>query len=164
MLQPDSWQIFESPFGAFVLGFNSARKLQFSMPRVCCNFELPVHKRLDSIETEECKKEFRAYFSGGTRSFTTSFELKGTPFQEEIWDYLTTIPYGSTQTYLEVAQAVGAPKAVRAVGNAIGTNPLLVIIPCHRVIRSNGELGGYRGSIAMKAALLTLEQQNNKVS
>lgn len=83
--------------------------------------------------------------------------LTGTPFQKTVWAAVLEIPYGETRTYLDIAVAIGQPKAVRAVGSALGANPLAVTIPCHRVIRSDGLLGGYRWGIHRKKALLIKE-------
>jgi|TARA_B110000967_G_scaffold196727_1_gene227665 methylated-DNA-[protein]-cysteine S-methyltransferase len=86
--------------------------------------------------------------------------LNGTPFQLKVWNYLKNIPKGSVKTYTDVAKAIGKPKAVRAVANAIGKNPYPIKIPCHRVIRSDGSLGGYsgRGGINKKRRLLISER------
>ncbi|WP_017811583.1 methylated-DNA--[protein]-cysteine S-methyltransferase [Paenibacillus shenyangensis] len=85
-------------------------------------------------------------------------DLRGTPFQLAVWEALSRIPYGQTLTYSAVAEMAGRPDAVRAVGAAIGANPVLITIPCHRVIGKNGNLTGYRGGMPMKQALLQLEQ------
>ena len=87
-----------------------------------------------------------------------SLYVRGTPFQLSVWQALLTIPTAVTQTYTEIAQRIGKPKAVRAVGSAIGANPIAYCIPCHRVIRQNGELGGYRWGIACKRNMLHHEQ------
>ena len=86
--------------------------------------------------------------------------LNGTPFQLKVWNYLKNIPKGSVKTYTDVAKAIGKPKAVRAVANAIGKNPYPIKIPCHRVIRSDGSLGGYsgRGGVNKKRRLLISER------
>ena len=81
----------------------------------------------------------------------------GTPFQKKVWNIIQQIPYGSVQSYQWIADQIGKPKAVRAVGNAVGTNPVSIFIPCHRVIRSNGALGGYGGGLERKRQLLALE-------
>jgi len=107
----------------------------------------------------EIQKQLEAYFLEKQTSLTFPIELIGTPFQQKVWKLLTTIEYGKTKTYLEVAQMLGDHKKVRAVANAIGQNPLLIVIPCHRVIGSDGKLHGYRGGIKMKQALLNLERQ-----
>lgn len=85
-------------------------------------------------------------------------DQKGTPFQKKVWRALLTIPYGSTISYLEVAEKIKHPHAVRAVANAIGANPILILIPCHRVIRKNGALGGFSAGPSLKRKLLQLEQ------
>lgn len=83
--------------------------------------------------------------------------LGGSPFQRQVWEALRAIPYGETRSYKEVAQAVGRPAAVRAVGGACGANPIALITPCHRVVRSDGMPGGYGGGVERKRALLTME-------
>jgi len=86
-------------------------------------------------------------------------KLKGTPFQKKVWEALILIPKGKTITYKELARRIGRPRAVRAIGNAVGANPLIIQIPCHRVTRSDGTLGGYsgRGGVKTKRALLIKE-------
>ncbi|MBF2398796.1 methylated-DNA--[protein]-cysteine S-methyltransferase [Listeria marthii] len=104
------------------------------------------------------KEEIRAYLNGERTQFTVPIDLAATPLQLEVFNALQAIPYGETRTYTEIAEQINRPKAVRAVGTAIGKNPLLLVIPCHRVIGKNGKLTGYSGGIAMKEALLTLEK------
>ncbi|MBC2185601.1 methylated-DNA--[protein]-cysteine S-methyltransferase [Listeria sp. FSL L7-0229] len=104
------------------------------------------------------KEEIYAYLNGELTQFTVPLDLTATPLQLEVFNALQTIPYGETRTYTEIAEQINRPKAVRAVGTAIGKNPLLLVIPCHRVIGKNGKLTGYSGGIAMKEALLTLEK------
>ncbi len=89
-----------------------------------------------------------------------SLDIQGTPFQQQVWTGLTEIPSGTTLTYSELAERIGRPKSFRAVANACGANPVAVVIPCHRVIRSDGSLGGYRGGIKRKKILL--EREKNK--
>ena len=104
-------------------------------------------------------KQFQKYFRGELKSFKYSLDLRlGTPFQQKVWKALLTIPYGTTRSYKWLAQSIKNPKSARAVGNANGHNPLSIIIPCHRVIRENGELGGYTGGIQVKRNLLELEK------
>lgn len=88
--------------------------------------------------------------------------LKATEFQKAVWKETMKIPYGQTRTYKEIAKRIGKPKSYRAVGNALGVNPLLVIIPCHRVISSNGSLGGFSGGLKLKKFLLDLEKKHKK--
>ena len=104
-------------------------------------------------------KQLDQYFCGKLKNFTCKLDLShGTPFQQKVWRQLTSIPYGKTQSYGTLAQAIDRPRAFRAVGNANGKNPLPLIIPCHRVIRENGELGGYTGGLDIKRFLLDLEK------
>jgi methylated-DNA-[protein]-cysteine S-methyltransferase len=105
----------------------------------------------------ECTAQLRQYFAGDLQQFSVELEPQGTPFQKRVWDQLTTIPYGSTVTYLDIARAVGNEKAVRAVGAANGQNPISIIVPCHRVIGSDGKLTGYGGGLWRKEWLLKHE-------
>jgi methylated-DNA-[protein]-cysteine S-methyltransferase len=107
------------------------------------------------VETE---RQLRAYFSGTLRRFDLPLAPHGTPFQLAVWHALVAIPYGETRSYAEQARAIGRPSAVRAVGAANGQNPIPIVIPCHRVIGSNGKLVGFGGGLATKRALLDLEQ------
>ena len=104
--------------------------------------------------------QLREYFEGTRQVFDVPLALSGTPFQLKVWAALTDIPYGETITYGELAQRIGQPDAVRAVGAANGKNPVPIIVPCHRVIGSNGKLTGYGGGLPIKAALLDLERRN----
>ena len=97
------------------------------------------------------------YFAGTRRSFDLPFDLQGTEFQLEVWRALAEIPYGETRTYGEQAAALGRPRAVRAVGSANGRNPLSIVLPCHRVVGSDGALRGFAGGLEVKAALLAFE-------
>ncbi len=107
---------------------------------------------------ENVVKQLNLYFAGQLKSFSCDLDLsRGTAFQQKVWRQLPTIPYGKTQSYRTLAEAIGRPQAFRAVGNANGRNPLPLIIPCHRVIRENGELGGYTGGLFIKKFLLDLE-------
>lgn len=104
-------------------------------------------------------KQFKKYFKGQLKSFKFPLDLRlGTPFQQKVWKSLLTIPYGTTRSYKWLAQSIKNPNSARAVGNANGQNPLSIIIPCHRVVRENGELGGYTGGIQIKRYLLELEK------
>lgn len=99
------------------------------------------------------------YLVGESTNLTIPLELKGTPFQIEVWQALQEIPYGATVSYSSIAERVGRATAVRAVGSAIGANPIVFVVPCHRVISKNGTLGGFRGGLEMKQQLLQLEQK-----
>jgi len=102
--------------------------------------------------------ELTEYLQGSRRSFTIHLDLYGTPFQLAVWHALDNIPYGQTQTYSDIAHHIQKPAAVRAVGAAIGANPVLITVPCHRVIGKNGALTGYRGGMDTKTKLLQLER------
>jgi len=100
------------------------------------------------------------YFALKRKTFTLPLALVGTPFQKKVWHELRRIPFGETVSYKQVAQAIGNPQAVRAVGTANGKNPIPIIIPCHRVIRHNGNLGGYGGGLSRKEWLLHHERRS----
>ncbi|MFA5624323.1 MAG: methylated-DNA--[protein]-cysteine S-methyltransferase [Bradymonadales bacterium] len=100
------------------------------------------------------------YFEGRRKSFDISYALSGTPFQLRVWNALCEIPYGETRSYKDIAVRIGQPKACRAVGRANHSNPIMIMIPCHRVIGANGALSGYAGGVEIKKKLLELEAQN----
>ncbi|MGW2824024.1 methylated-DNA--[protein]-cysteine S-methyltransferase [Streptomyces sp. NPDC001443] len=104
------------------------------------------------------EEQLEAYFSGELKEFTLELRLTGTPFQQTVWEQLRAIPYGETRTYGELADALGNPKASRAVGLANGKNPVGIIVPCHRVIGASGGLTGYGGGLDRKQRLLDFER------
>lgn len=106
--------------------------------------------------TDRAAAQLMEYFDGKRKEFTLEVAPRGTPFQRAVWERLAAIPYGTTVTYGELAQATGRPTACRAVANAVGKNPLLIVFPCHRVVAANG-LGGFSAGIAVKRTLLRLE-------
>ncbi|EEX94519.1 methylated-DNA--protein-cysteine methyltransferase [Vibrio orientalis CIP 102891 = ATCC 33934] len=103
-------------------------------------------------------KQLDEYFAGQRTEFDLPLAAKGTSFQMQVWQALTSIPHGQTWSYQDLANAIGNPKAVRAVGLANGKNPISIIVPCHRVIGKNGKLTGYAGGVERKAKLLELEK------
>jgi methylated-DNA-[protein]-cysteine S-methyltransferase len=105
----------------------------------------------------EAERQLRAYFAGQLRRFDLPLDMRGTDFQLRVWHELESIPYGETRSYSQIAAAIGAPQAVRAVGAANGANPIPIIVPCHRVIGSSGKLVGYGGGLPLKKRLLALE-------
>lgn len=107
----------------------------------------------------EAIRQLRAYFAGELKQFDLPLAPEGTPFQQKVWRELCNIPYGETTSYGELARRVGNSKACRAVGLANGSNPIPIVIPCHRVIGANGKLTGYGGGLHIKEKLLALEQQ-----
>lgn len=106
--------------------------------------------------------QLKEYFMGQRTSFDIPLDLKGTEFQKRVWKELTKIPYGQTMTYAEQARNLGQPKSARAVGTANGKNPISVIIPCHRVIGTDGSLTGYAGGLEIKRQLLAIEGKEVK--
>ena len=110
-----------------------------------------------SGHTEKYVRELKEYFAGELRKFTFPLDLRGTPFQVKCWRALLDIPYGETRSYADIARAVGCPKGYRAVGLANNRNPIAIVVPCHRVIASDGTLCGYGGGLDVKRTLLELE-------
>ncbi len=105
----------------------------------------------------QAEQELREYFAGRRRTFTVKLDLEGTEFQRKAWQAMRKIPFGETISYGDQARKVGKPKAYRAVGSANGKNPIPIIVPCHRVLASDGSLGGYSLGLSMKRRLLALE-------
>jgi methylated-DNA-[protein]-cysteine S-methyltransferase len=128
------------------------RALQFH------SFDEPEGERNDAnLWMKQAVDELRRYFSGILRVFQVPLDMQGTDFQLDVWNHLVKIPFGETRSYGQVAESIGRPKAVRAVGAANGSNPIAIIVPCHRVIGSNGKLTGYGGGLPLKKRLLELE-------
>lgn len=110
---------------------------------------------------DQCINQLEEFFAGKRNQFNLPLHAEGTPFQKAVWDVTAAIPYGETCTYGEVAQAIGRPFASRAVGTALGQNPLCIVVPCHRVLAANGGMGGFAWGLNVKQSLLTLESQNS---
>ncbi|MDU9050999.1 MAG: methylated-DNA--[protein]-cysteine S-methyltransferase [Candidatus Electrothrix sp. Rat3] len=106
---------------------------------------------------QETIEQLQAYFSGNSAPFTVPLHIEGTEFQKKVWAELIKIPFGVRQSYRDIAEAIDRPKAARAVGAAVGRNPLPLFIPCHRIIGSNGALTGFAHGLAIKEQLLQLE-------
>lgn len=118
----------------------------------------------DNAMLKESKKQFDEYCKGERKIFDIPLLLIGSDFQKSVWHALMEVPYGTTTSYLQLAKNINNAKAVRAVANANGANAIGIIIPCHRVIGSDGTLVGYGGGLAVKKRLLTLEKNNNQQS
>jgi len=112
------------------------------------------------LETEQ---QLNDYFAGKRKKFSIKFDFAGTDFQKKVWETLAAIPFGETPSYGEIARRIGRPDAARAVGAAIGRNPISIAVPCHRVIGSNGKLTGFAGGLHTKASLLSLESESQTV-
>ncbi|WP_042454492.1 methylated-DNA--[protein]-cysteine S-methyltransferase [Neobacillus dielmonensis] len=121
------------------------------------------HLEEDEQKLKPYQEELVEYLEGERTSFTLPFDYHGTEFQQNVWQALCNIPYGETVSYSDIAHAINKPAAVRAVGAAIGANPVLITVPCHRVVGKNGSLTGYRGGLQMKSRLLDLESNRSIV-
>ncbi len=138
---------------------------------VMCDYTHSPHfsSHCNDCATLECDKSMTdtavtrllEYFAGTRTAFNIPVAPAGTPFRQKVWAALAEIPYGSTVSYTDIAAAIGQPRAVRAVAQAIASNPINIILPCHRVVGKNGQLTGYAGGIAAKKLLLRLEKEHS---
>jgi methylated-DNA-[protein]-cysteine S-methyltransferase len=149
----------DSPLGPLLLAADAAglRQILFVNGRHPARPESSW--REDRAPLSETIHQLQAYFAGELETFDLQLAPEGTPFQLEVWRRLCDIPYGETVSYGELAGRIGNPKASRAVGLANGSNPIPIVIPCHRVIGSNGKLTGYGGGLPIKEKLLALERR-----
>jgi methylated-DNA-[protein]-cysteine S-methyltransferase len=158
-----TFRFFDTPVGGLLLARDDAglRLIQFNGP---AEAEPPSRQepasswRYDEAAFADVTSQLEEYFAGFRRQFTLRLAPEGTPFQQRVWKALLDIPYGETISYGELASRIGQRSASRAVGLANGSNPLPIVIPCHRVIGSNGKLTGYGGGLAIKQQLLALER------
>lgn len=118
--------------------------------------KLPVSEKLDDLH-KKAHQQFVLYFKKELKQFDLPILVKGTPFQEKVWKYLLKVKYGKVAHYSDIAVAIGHPEAVRAVGSAVGKNPLGILIPCHRIVPKSGKLGGFGGGPSIKKYLLSHE-------
>lgn len=118
----------------------------------------PVTGYISSDLTEQTAKELKEYLLGHRKKFSVPINFTGTTFQEQVWNALLDIPYGEVLSYKELAERIGKPKAYRAVGTAVSKNNISIIVPCHRIIKSNGEIGNYGGGSITKIELLKIEK------
>ena len=118
----------------------------------------PLAIREDAAAHATLLAQLTAYFAGTLRAFDLALDLRGTPFQRQVWEAVASVPYAQTCSYGAIARAIGRPAAVRAVGAANGANPLPLIVPCHRIIGADGTLTGYGGGLDIKQRLLALER------
>lgn len=144
--------IYDSPVGALTL---------VASERGLVALEFGKRKHADCADDPKrlapYRKQLDEYFAGKRQEFTLPLDIRGTDFQKRCWEQLLRIPYGQTRSYRQIAEAVGNRNAVRAVGLANGQNPIAIIVPCHRVIASDGTLCGYGGGLDIKEELLRLE-------
>ncbi len=161
-----SYTVFKTRWGWMGVSYTEKGLLALTLPKES------VEEAVRSLEQESkgplkpgngprkrLQKKFETYFSGKPVTFDEPLDLeRATPFQREVWKALQAIPWGRLRSYKEIAEAIGRPTAPRAVGQAVGSNPLPIIIPCHRVIAHDGSLGGYAAGLGWKKKLLALER------
>lgn len=147
--------------GVCLLEFTDRRMLETELAALRKFFGAPAVPGTNA-HLRRLASELNAYFAGTLREFSVPLVSPGTNFQQRVWDELRGIPYGETQSYEELAVAVGQPEGQRAVGRANGMNRISIVIPCHRVVRKDGQLGGYGGGLRRKQFLLELEKRNNQ--
>ncbi|MDO4165945.1 MAG: methylated-DNA--[protein]-cysteine S-methyltransferase [Eubacteriales bacterium] len=154
--------IYKSPIGMLKICENEGRitnlYLQQGDPSMVSMQNNVQHSDL----LYEAYKQLEEYFRGNRKQFDLPLHYAGTPFQRQVWSELQNIPYGETRCYEDIAIGIGNEKAVRAVGQANNRNPIMIIVPCHRVIRKNGEIGGFGCGIEVKEYLLNLEKGKRK--
>jgi AraC family transcriptional regulator of adaptative response/methylated-DNA-[protein]-cysteine methyltransferase len=153
----------DSPIGELLIITNKNALLMLSFSENIESIQQQLeYTPIDSPILHGIEDELIQYFQGTLKKFNTPIQLVGTPFQNLVWQSLLHIPYGSTISYTQQAGRIGNPKATRAVAKANSTNPLPIIIPCHRVINHNGQIGGYAGGLDRKQWLLSHEQNNTQ--
>ncbi len=152
MPHPSYHTQFVSPFGTITLTSdgNAVTALRFASP--------PINQIEPCPLLQQAEEELRAYFAGDLTRFSVPLRPEGTPFQQAVWQQLMQIPFGERVSYRDIASAVGNPSAVRAVGSANARNPIALMIPCHRVVKSDGHIGGYAYGEGLKIKLLEWER------
>jgi methylated-DNA-[protein]-cysteine S-methyltransferase len=154
---------FDTPLGAMrLIAHGSSLSGAYFIGEKHFLTQTSLGKQLDNDPTLQlAQRELLGYFHTGQQQFTVTLAPQGTLFQQRVWETLREVPYGATVSYKTLAERLGQPSAVRAVAAAVGRNPLSIVIPCHRVIGSNGSLTGYAGGLHRKRALLALETDDN---
>ncbi|MFQ6053486.1 MAG: methylated-DNA--[protein]-cysteine S-methyltransferase [Candidatus Bathyarchaeia archaeon] len=152
-----------TPIGRIWVAATEAGLFQIDFPRPRAAFLDSIRRRIDAEIVHDPDRfdalgeMFEDYFNGERVDYDLPFDLRGTDFQKAVWRGIHEIPYGRLSSYGRLAARIGRPRAARAVGNACGANPLAIVIPCHRVVRSDGSIGGFGGSPELKRYLLNLE-------
>jgi methylated-DNA-[protein]-cysteine S-methyltransferase len=131
-----------------------------SIVNIKYQIEISYGEEQETSLIKETYRQLVEYFDGKRKEFDIPLKLRGTPFQQKVWSALQTIPYGEVWSYKRLAETVGSPKGYRAVGMANNRNPISIVVPCHRVIGSDGSLVGYAGGLDRKKYLLEIEQKN----
>ncbi len=150
-----NYHLLETPIGTLQLVSDGRYLKAIHFPGMHDNTH-GTGQHLDDV-LSACIDQLTEYFSGERHAFDLPLNAGGTGFQQTVWSALVDIPYGELRSYRDIANAIGKPKAARAVGAANGRNPLPIVVPCHRVIGSDGSLTGFAGGLPMKTQLLTLE-------
>ncbi len=151
-----NYQYLDSPIGALRLVSNGFELTGIEFEGQYGSTEAADREHPDTV-LAACAEQLTEYFAGRREFFDLPLGALGTPFQQSVWHALALIPYGELRSYRDIAQTIGKPAAVRAVGAANGRNPLPIVVPCHRVIGSDGRLTGFAGGLDAKAFLLQLE-------
>jgi len=159
--------IIPTPIGDLVAIVSTTELYQLEFSDTIDSDYLSKNLTVDIVDEEvdlhlQISSELNQYFNGKLKEFSIPLELIGTPFQKDVWQALLDVPYGETRSYMEQSIILGDPKAIRAVGTANGRNKIAIIIPCHRIIGSDGKMTGYAGGIERKKQLLLLERNNTK--
>ncbi len=141
----------------YMLDFADLKNIDKKLAKISKNKKNQEIKSGKNKIIDQIKEELKDYFAGNLRQFKTKVALTGTDFQNSVWQSLQDVNYGKTISYLDLAKNIGKEKSVRAIANAIGANPLPIILPCHRIVGSDGSLTGYSGGIDKKKFLLELE-------
>ena len=152
----------ESPMGPLEITAECGKITKIELVHGMDEFVEDCRNEADEQIIKSAKKQLTEYFDGSRQTFDLDIDLRGTEFQKSVWQVLMEIPYGRTMSYAEVAAAAGRPKAQRAAGSNIGKNPLLIVVPCHRVISADGSLGGFSAGIENKVILHRIENINLK--
>lgn len=152
-------RLYQSPIGVLCIKEEDGKITHLNLQR-----EEVYEQNSDSDLLDEACRQLDEYFQGKRRQFDLPIGCEGTAFQQRVWNELQKIPYGETRNYEEIAAAVGNPKAQRAVGQANNRNPVMIIVPCHRVIHKSGDISGYACGIGAKKYLLELEKEAKRKS
>lgn len=161
-------QYYQTKYAHIILGSfqNKLCLLDFKDRQMRTTLDYKIKKAFDAEFVEqddevlrETRKQLDEYFNLQRKEFDIAIVTAGTDFQKSVWEALLKVPYATTSTYLQIAKDIGNEKAVRAVANANGANAIAIIIPCHRIIGTNGKLTGYTGGLSIKKSLLDLEQK-----
>jgi AraC family transcriptional regulator of adaptative response/methylated-DNA-[protein]-cysteine methyltransferase len=161
-----TYTVFASPLGQVLLAATARGICKVSLGSSVSRLEAELRAEFsaatlthDDRGMQRCSRRIARYLAGGNPDLDLPLDIRATVFQRKVWNILKTIPYGATRSYSDIARRAGMPTAVRAVATAIASNPVALLIPCHRAVRKNGDVAGYRWGVARKAALLAQESQ-----